>query len=129
MSKKLKIVEGQVENPDDLSFSQTEINRIVEEYQQFAKNKMAMYEIIKSSSKQLVEKLDEMNFPQLRASLASKGKEEPEENFKCPHCQKWSGKNKASLAGHIRRCSLAPKNQKESVKNIEEKLEVSVEIP
>ena len=129
LSKKLKIVEGQVENPDDLSFSQTEINRIVEEYQQFAKNKMAMYEIIKSSSKQLVEKLDEMNFPQLRASLASKGKEEPEENFKCPHCQKWSGKNKASLAGHIRRCSLAPKNQKESVKNIEEKLEVSVEIP
>ena len=39
------------------------------------------------------------------------GNIENDNDFKCTFCNAWSGKNKASLAAHIRNCKLNPKNK------------------
>ena len=43
------------------------------------------------------------------------GNIENDNDFKCSFCNCWSGRNKASLAAHIRGCKFNPKNKEINV--------------
>ena len=91
------------------ALNQEDILEIANEYRMFGIQKSAIQEIVKSMSKQMTEKLEELQLPKIKKLLTKLGTIENESELKCTHCNIWSGKNKASLAAHIRNCKNNPK--------------------
>ena len=83
------------------------LSDIIREYIEFGKHKMDIVETVKSHSKLLLEKIDALTLPNLNAYLQGTGQYK-NEDFICPHCHKFNGRNKASLSTHIRHCKLNP---------------------
>jgi len=79
---------------------------------------LQMLETIRLVNKQLVDKLEEIQLPKIKKFLMNYGTIENDNDFKCSYCNSWSGKNKASLAAHIRNCKLNPKNTDSEITNI-----------
>jgi hypothetical protein len=101
-----------LENVSDDGFtklSKIDSDDIAEEYRQFGFQKSQMLDTIKSITKQLVDKLDEIQLPKIKQFLVKTGNIENDNGFKCTFCR-WSGKNKASLGAHVRNCKSNPKN-------------------
>jgi len=71
-----------------------------------------------ANNKQLVDKLEEIQLPKIKKFLMNYGTIENDNDFKCGYCNSWSGKNKASLAAHIRNCKFRPKNIDTELANI-----------
>jgi hypothetical protein len=106
------------EQNDDYSINKEVIDEITEEYRIFGIQKMQMLETIKLVNKQLVDKLEEIQLPKIKKFLMNYGTIENDNDFKCSYCNSWSGKNKASLAAHIRNCKFRPKNIDTELANI-----------
>ena len=70
-----------------------------------------MLETIKSINKQLIEQLDEIQLPNTKKFLIKIGNIENDNNLMCTFCNNWVGKNKSSLAAHIRNCKINVKNK------------------
>jgi hypothetical protein len=98
------------EQNDEYSINKETLDEITEEYRLFGIQKMQMLETIRLVNKQLVDKLDEIQLPKMKKFLMNYGTIENDNDFKCNYCNSWSGKNKASLAAHIRNCKFNPKN-------------------
>lgn len=109
LSSKLETVEST--KSDDFSLCKEEIDDIIEEYRGFALQKSQMIDTIKLVTKQLVEKMEEIQLPKIKKMFVKLGAVEEDSDFKCAFCNTWSGKNKASLAAHARNCKLNPKNK------------------
>ena len=88
---------------------------IIEEYRVFVSQKLQMIDTIKNINKQLLDKMEEIQFPKLKKLFIKIGNIENDNEFKCSFCSIWSGKNKASLAAHIRNCKLNPKNKDSAI--------------
>jgi hypothetical protein len=116
LDMKLTMLENKKDN-NFIPISKDEIEEIVEEYRLFGIQKGQMLDTIKSINKQLVDKLDEIQLPKIKNLLMKNGNIENDNGFKCELCNAWSGKNKASLAAHIRNCKFNPKNN-ENISNI-----------
>jgi hypothetical protein len=54
--------------------------------------------------------MEEIQLPKLKKLFINIGNIENDNEFKCAFCNTWSGKNKASLAAHVRNCKSNPKN-------------------
>jgi hypothetical protein len=93
---------------------------IIEEYKNFITQKLQMIDTIKLVTKQLIDKLEDIQLPKLKKLFIKMGNIENDNDFKCTFCNSWSGKNKASLGAHIRNCKSNPKNK--------ESIEISTEI-
>jgi hypothetical protein len=106
------------EQNDDYSINKEVIDEITEEYRIFGIQKIQMLETIKLVNKQLVDKLEEIQLPKIKKFLMNYGTIENDNDFKCSYCNSWSGKNKASLAAHIRNCKFRPKNIDTELANI-----------
>ena len=106
------------EQNDDYSINKEVIDEITEEYRLFGIQKMQMLETIKLVNKQLVDRLEEIQLPKIKKFLMNLGTIENDNDFKCNYCNSWSGKNKASLAAHIRNCKFQPKNIDTELVNI-----------
>jgi hypothetical protein len=91
------------------SIEQTDIDELADEYRIFGIHKITMQETIKTMNKQLLDNLEEIQFPKIKKILMKFGNIENDNDFKCIYCNIWSGKNKASLAAHTRNCKC---NQK-----------------
>jgi hypothetical protein len=102
---------------EDIPISKEDIDDIVEEYKIFVNQKLQMLELIKTISKQLNDKMEEIQFPKLNKLFIKIGRLENDNEFKCNFCNVYSGKNKASLGAHMRNCKLNPKNISE-VENV-----------
>ena len=105
------------------------MEEISEEYRVFISQKMQMMDTIKMVTKQLVDKLEDIQLPKLKKMFVRFGNIENDNDFKCSLCNCWSGKNKASLAAHIRNCKSNPKNKETVEVMIEEKLNIVIEQP
>lgn len=90
---------------DDISISKDDLDDIVAEYHLFVSNKLQMMDTIKLVSKQLMDKLDDIQLPKLKKIFVKFGAIEGEEEFKCSVCNLWTGPNKASLSAHMRHCN------------------------
>jgi len=112
LSLKLNIIEEEY-SPDNLNISRTDIDMIVEEYRKYGVQRIELIDLTKAYSKQITDKIEEMHLPCLRKTLINIGKEENESEFKCCYCNNYTGKNKAGLGAHIRKCKLNPKNSSE----------------
>jgi hypothetical protein len=111
-------LEGLNTENDILSISKEEIDDIAEEYKIFGIKKIQIIETIKNLNKQLIEQLEDIQLPNIKKVLTRLGNIENDNFFKCTLCNNWLGKNKASLAAHIRNCKFNNKN-KNLIENIE----------
>lgn len=109
LALKLKLIENS--NDDDYSINKEDMEDIIEEYRNFASQKIQMIDTIKVVTKQLIDKMEDIQLPKLKKLFMKLGNIENDNDFKCTFCNSWSGRNKASLAAHIRNCKFNPKNK------------------
>jgi hypothetical protein len=109
LSSRLEIVENS--KPDDVFLCKEKIDDIIEEYKAFALQKSQMIETIKLVTKQLIDKMEEIQLPKIRKLFVKMGAPDDDAEHKCLFCNAWSGKNKASLSAHTRNCKSNPKNK------------------
>jgi len=108
---------------DEYSISKEDMDDIIEEYRLFINQKTQMIDTIKLVNKQLLDKMEEIQLPRLKKLFIKIGNIENDNEFKCTLCNVWSGKNKASLAAHVRNCKINPKN-KELLSSLDEENKV-----
>jgi hypothetical protein len=84
---------------------------IIEEYRNFVSQKLQMIDTIKLVTKQLIDKMEDIQLPKIKKLFMKLGNIENDNDFKCTFCNSWSGRNKASLGAHIRNCKFNPKNK------------------
>ena len=107
LSSKLELISNS--NTEDIySTSKTDMDDLAEEYRNFAMQKASIQDMMKTTNKQLIDKLEEFQLPKIKSVLVKFGICE-NENLKCTFCS-WEGKNKASLSAHLRNCKSNPKN-------------------
>ena len=106
---KLKLIENN--NEDDYFINKEDMEDIIEEYKNFVTQKLQMIDSIKLLTKQLIDKLEDIQLPKLKKLFMKFGNIENDNDFKCSICNAWAGKSKASLGAHIRSCKLNPKNK------------------
>jgi len=97
-------------NENEYLIGKEDLDEIIDEYRIFTTQKLQMIETIKNINKQLLDKMEEIQFPKLKKLFIKIGNIENDNEFKCIFCNIWSGKNKASLGAHVRNCKLNPKN-------------------
>ena len=114
LSQKLENITN-TNGDDEFSISKEDIDELLEEYKLFGMQKIQMIDTIKLFSKQMTDKLDEIQLPKLKKLFIKIGNIENDNDFKCSFCTTWSGKNKASLGAHIRNCKFNPKNKDNTV--------------
>lgn len=102
------------QSDNEFSLGKEELDEITEEYKIFGIQKAQMLETIKTVNKQLIDRLEEIQFPKIKKLLIRLGHVENDNDFKCPLCNNWSGKNKASLGAHMRSCKFNSKRFKEA---------------
>ena len=107
LASKLKIMEHA--NDDEYSISKEDLEDIIEEYRIFIAQKLQMIDSIKLVTKQLIDKMEDIQLPKLKKLFIKLGNIEIDNDFKCTFCNSWSGKNKASLGAHLRSCKSNPK--------------------
>jgi hypothetical protein len=117
---KLKLIENS--NDDDYYISKEDMEDIIEEYKNFVTQKLQMIDSIKLLTKQLIDKLEDIQLPKLKKLFMKFGNIENDNDFKCTICNAWAGKSKASLGAHIRSCKLIPKNKEITVSTDSEQL-------
>jgi len=96
--------EHQIMNNSDLT-------AIINEFTEFGIKKMETIDMIKTMSKQMIEKLEEMHMPNLNKYLMGTGQYKSDKML-CQFCGVFNGKNKSSLAAHMRNCSENPNSIK-----------------
>ena len=106
--------EGHILDETMKHISTNELNQIIKEYTDFGIKKMEMIEMIKSMSKQMLDKMEDLQLPQLNGFLLGTGQFK-NNTLVCTFCDKFNGKNKSSLAAHMRSCKLNPTNLKKEL--------------
>jgi len=119
LSAKLNIINSANEVDDDHMYptTKTDIEDLANEYRNFAIQKVSILEMVKANSKQLLDKLEEIQLPKIKNILIKFGLID-NENLKCPHCNVYEGKNKASLSAHFRNCKFNKKKDDDSSSEI-----------
>ena len=84
-------------------FTEEQIEKLSEEYNQFIKKKMEILEIMKSNNKSMTEALDNLHMDSVRLTLTEMGLHQDNESLRCKNCS-FMGKNKGSLSAHVRNC-------------------------
>lgn len=114
LAAKLNIITSATNANEEEVYSTTknDIDELANEYRNFAIQKMAIQDIVRTSSKQLLDKLEEIQLPKIKNILIKFGMIE-NENLKCHFCNIYEGKNKASLSAHLRNCKANPCKKKD----------------
>lgn len=97
------------------SINQEDMNELAEEFRNFGVQKLAIQEHVKQMNKVLLDKLEELQLPKIKKVLIKLGNIENDEEFRCCHCNEWTGKNRASLSAHTRNCKSNPKNKEAAI--------------
>lgn len=88
-----------------------DLTTIIKEYTEFGIKKMEAIDMIKILSKQMIDKLEEMQMPNLNKYLMGTGQYKSDKML-CQFCGVFNGKNKSSLAAHMRNCSENPNSNR-----------------
>ena len=116
ISSKLSLINNNFDN--NYLINKKDVEELCNEYRNFVSQKIAIIDHIKLTNKQLLDKLDDMQFPKIKNILVNCGIVESE-NLNCSYCN-YQAKNKASLSAHSRNCKSNPnvKNKKEENINL-----------
>lgn len=98
-----------------VSLTNEEFEEIKDEYRIFANKKIEMLDTIKSITKQLTEKLEDIQLPHIRKLAAGKT-DTKSIGIVCTICNKFTGKNRGSLAAHMKSCVKINQLEKVSIK-------------
>ena len=102
-----------------INITKEDIDELVEMFNDFNTQKSSIIETIKTSNKQILDKLENMQINSVKKILNKNGVFQSDDDFKCKHCNTFTGKNKASLGAHIRNCKFNPiNNNSKSIGNI-----------
>ena len=102
-----------------------DLTAIIKEYTEFGINKMETIDMIKTMSKQMIEKLEEMQMPNLNKYLMGTGQYKSDKML-CNFCCVFNGKNKSSLAAHMRNCSENPNSNKRKISTVTPNIDVNL---
>lgn len=100
LSEKLNMINKEQEV---FTFSKDELENIKEEYRLFANKKCEIMDTIKTLTKQLLEKMEEIEFPSIK-KIANSNADVKNTSIVCTICNNFTGKNKASLSAHVKAC-------------------------
>ncbi len=87
-------------------------------FNDFNTQKISIIDTIKTTNKQVLDKIENMQLNSVKKILNKNGVFQSDDDFKCKHCNAFTGKNKASLGAHIRNCKYNPINNPKSIGNI-----------
>lgn len=113
LSPKLNIIQFS-QKSTSININSDDIDDLLEDYIEFNKQKTQLVDNVKNSSKQILDKIEEMQYVSIKKILLKNGFLQNDDDFKCKFCNNFSGKNKASLGAHIRTCKMNPKNNTSS---------------
>jgi hypothetical protein len=99
-----------------INITKEDIDELVEMFNDFNTQKASIIDTIKTSNKQILDKIEGMQINSVKKLLNKNGVFQSDDDFKCKHCTTFTGKNKASLGAHIRNCKFNPINK--SIGNI-----------
>lgn len=105
LSEKINMINKE-QNGIHLSFE--DLENMKEEYRDFANKKSEILDMIKLITKQLTEKMEEIDFPYIK-KLAINHTENKNIGILCDICHTFMGKNKASLSAHMKACKVLHK--------------------
>ena len=88
-----------------------DLTAIIKEYTEFGIKKLETIDMFKMMSKQMIEKLEEMQMPNLNKYLMGTGQYKSDKML-CQFCGVFNGKNKSSLAAHMRNCTENPNSNR-----------------
>ena len=108
LAQKLQYISHASENTLGFHIQQADMDDLLEEYAEFNRRKIQLIEIVRTSNKQIIEKLEEMQFVAVKRVLIKNGALQTDEEFKCKFCNSFTGKSKASLGAHTRGCKSNP---------------------
>lgn len=91
--------------------SNRDLTAIIKEFTEFGIKKMEAIDMLKIMSKQMIEKLEEMQMPNLNKYLMGTGQYKSDKML-CQFCGIFNGKNKSSLSAHMRNCYENPNSNK-----------------
>lgn len=108
LAQKLQYISHASENTLGFHIQQEDMDDLLEEYAEFNRRKTQLIETVRNSNKNVIEKLEEMQFIAVKRVLIKNGALQTEEEFKCKYCNSFTGKSKASLGAHTRSCKSNP---------------------
>lgn len=109
LSSRLKTIQNHTENTT-VTINKEDLIELTEVFCEYTKQKNQLIDIVKSSNKQILDKIEEMQLIVLKKILVKNGLLLDEDDFKCKFCNSFTGKNKASLGAHVRTCKQNPTN-------------------
>ena len=107
--------------------SNRDLTAIIKEFTEFGIKKMEAIDMLKMMSKQMIEKLEEMQMPNLNKFLMGTGQYKSDKML-CQFCGVFNGKNKSSLSAHMRNCYENPNSNKRKSCTVASNVDVDVEI-
>jgi hypothetical protein len=110
LSVKLKSLNNDVNKLEHIYIDENDLNELLEEYNEFIKQKTIIIDSIKLNNKILLEKLEDLHTHSVKKLLIKNNIIQGDDENKCKFCNCFSGKNKASLGAHIRNCKFNPIN-------------------
>ena len=112
LSVKLEILKKQTQNENMATIPNKELVAIADEYREYASKRENMIEFIKSTNREMLERMDGLHLPRLRDTLTSNGiiETDVKANLVCQFCKNYTAKSRQSVAAHSRKCKLNPKS-------------------
>ena len=109
-NKLIHITDVQAET-SSINITKEDIDELVEMFNDFNTQKASIIDTIKTTNKQILDKIENMQINSVKKLLNKNGVFQSDDDFKCKHCITFTGKNKASLGAHIRNCKFNPINK------------------
>ena len=95
-----------------IHITKDDINELVELFNDFNTQKLSIIDTIKTTNKQVLDKIETMQINVVKKILNKNGIFQSDDDFKCKYCNSFTGKNKASIGAHLRNCKFNPINNK-----------------
>jgi hypothetical protein len=112
LSTKLTHITNVQTETTTINITKDDLDELVELFNDFNTQKTSILETIRTTNKHIIEKIENMQLNSVKKILNKNGVFQNDDDFKCKHCNSFTGKNKASLGAHIRNCKFNPINSK-----------------
>jgi hypothetical protein len=118
LSTKLNHITNTQSESNTININKDDIDELVELFNEFNTQKLSLIDTIKTTNKQILDKIESMHINSVKKILNKNGVFQVDDDFKCKHCNTFTGKNKASLGAHIRNCKFNPINNNKLIENL-----------
>jgi hypothetical protein len=85
-----------------------DLEELMEDYVEFNRSKTQLVDMVRASTKQTVEKIENLQMNAVKKILVRTGAIQLDDEYRCVFCHSFTGKSKASLGAHTRSCKSNP---------------------